>query len=100
MGFNSGGRSWAERLFASTSGKPAFAMDSALRNSKIAEGERYGKATRFNARAQVWNEQLLELAIAGLQNGDQPKQWAALATTSVTPRRTSTGPPRCPGHFS
>ncbi|MEV4055174.1 RNaseH domain-containing protein [Amycolatopsis sp. NPDC049688] len=69
------------RLFASTSGKPAYAVNSVLRNSKIAEGLPYGRDgfTRLNTQAPVWNEQLLELGVAGLQNGDQPEQWAAMA---------------------
>lgn len=66
------------RLFASTTGKPARAAGASISVSKIESGMRGGKLTRLNPNAQVWNERLVELCVAGIQDGDQPAHWAAL----------------------
>ncbi|MEU8024217.1 RNaseH domain-containing protein [Micromonospora haikouensis] len=47
--------------------------------SKLIPGERKGKITAPKAKAQVWNPQFIELLVAGIQHGDQPEHWAALA---------------------
>jgi hypothetical protein len=66
------------RLFASTTGKPARAASASISVSKIESGIRGGKLTRLNPKAQVWNERVVELCVAGIQDGDQPVHWAAL----------------------
>jgi hypothetical protein len=66
------------RLFVSTTGKPARAAKASASTSKIESGVHGGKLTRLNPRAQVWNEHLVELCVAGIQDGDQPAHWAAL----------------------
>ncbi|WP_218038285.1 pPIWI_RE module domain-containing protein [Acrocarpospora pleiomorpha] len=67
------------RLFASTAGKPATHVNASVSVSKLSPGERNGKSIRMNTKAQVWNEQVVELLVAGLQDGDRPEHWAALA---------------------
>lgn len=67
------------RLFGSTTGKPAVASSASIGVSKIESGMRNGKLTKLNPKAQVWNEQFVELCVAGIQDGDQPEHWAALA---------------------
>ncbi|MEU0486643.1 RNaseH domain-containing protein, partial [Streptosporangium sp. NPDC006013] len=67
------------RLFASTSGKPATAASASISVSKLTSGIHNGSLIRLNPKAQVWNEQVVELLVAGLQSGDRPERWAALA---------------------
>ncbi|GAA0393782.1 hypothetical protein Acor_74690 [Acrocarpospora corrugata] len=67
------------RLFGSTAGKPATHANASMNVSKIEPGMRTGKTIRLNPKAEVWNEQFVELLVAGVQDGDRPEHWAALA---------------------
>ncbi|MFI9009917.1 pPIWI_RE module domain-containing protein [Actinosynnema sp. NPDC053489] len=67
------------RLFASTGGKPATHMDALKGRSKIMTVSRHGVPTEPDPRAPVWNAEVVELLVAGLQDGDRPADWAALA---------------------
>ena len=67
------------RVFASTSGKPSTHSGALKGVSKIVPVEFKGKHTAPNPKAQVWNPQLIELLVAGMQDGDRPEHWAMLA---------------------
>lgn len=69
----------APRLFGSTTGKPAMHKDASASTSKIAPSIRAGRSAMPNPVAPVWNAQFVELLVAGLQAGDWPEHWAALA---------------------
>ncbi len=68
-----------DRVYASTSGKPSTHSGAFKGVSKIVPLEYNGKHTAPNPKAQVWNPQLIELLVAGVQEGDTPEHWAALA---------------------
>ncbi|MFE7869882.1 pPIWI_RE module domain-containing protein [Micromonospora humida] len=67
------------RVYASTGGKPSTHTGALKGVSKIVPVEYKGKHTAPNPKAQVWNPQLIELLVAGVQDGDTPEQWASLA---------------------
>jgi hypothetical protein len=71
----------ADRIWFSTADKPASARN-ALRYSSMVEPIEKPDGTIQPPRpgARVWNHQLVELAVAGLQAGDDPggEAWAAL----------------------
>lgn len=67
------------RVYASTSGKPSTHSGALKGVSKIVPVEYKGKHTAPNPKAQVWNPQLIELLVAGVQDGDTPQHWAMLA---------------------
>jgi hypothetical protein len=67
------------RLFGSTTGKPATYADASKNLSKIVATAHDDGLTSPNPRARVWNSQFVELLVAGIQDGDQPEHWAALA---------------------
>ncbi|GAA3450550.1 pPIWI_RE module domain-containing protein [Dactylosporangium matsuzakiense] len=67
------------RVYASTSGKPSTHSGALKGVSKIVPVEYKGKHTAPNPKAQVWNPQLIELLVAGVQDGDAPEHWATLA---------------------
>jgi len=69
----------APRLFGSTTGKPATRTGALKGISKIVPGEHNGNLTTPSPKAQVWNAQFIELLVAGVQEGDRPEHWAALA---------------------
>jgi hypothetical protein len=68
-----------DRVYASTNGKPSTHSGALKGVSKIVPLEYNGKHTAPNPKAQVWNPQLIELLVAGMQEGDLPEHWAALA---------------------
>ncbi|RSM56786.1 DUF3893 domain-containing protein [Actinoplanes sp. ATCC 53533] len=67
------------RVYGSTSGKPGTHSGALKGISKLVPGEHNGKLQAPKAKAQVWNPQFIELTVAGLQDGDSPEHWAALA---------------------
>lgn len=67
------------RVYGSTTGKPATHSGALKGVSKIVPGEHNGRLTTPNPKAQVWNPQFIEILVAGVQEGDRPEQWAALA---------------------
>lgn len=67
------------RVYGSTSGKPGTHSGALKGVSKLVSGEHNGKLQAPKARAQVWNPQFIELTVAGIQDGDRPEHWAALA---------------------
>jgi len=67
------------RVFGSTSGKPSTHSGALMGVSKIVPQEYRGKPAAPKPKAQVWNPQFIELFVAGLQDGDRPEHWAALA---------------------
>ncbi|MEV8374990.1 RNaseH domain-containing protein [Kribbella sp. NPDC056861] len=66
------------RVFGSTSGKPSTQSGALMGVSKLVPSEHKGKPTVPKPKARVWNPQLIELFVAGLQDGDRPEHWAAL----------------------
>ncbi|MEY9860109.1 hypothetical protein ABH935_005745 [Catenulispora sp. GAS73] len=68
-----------DRVFGSTGGKPATAADALLGTSKLQTATLAGTFVHLNPTARVWNESIMELLVAGLQDGDYPAHWAALA---------------------
>ncbi|GIJ36326.1 pPIWI_RE module domain-containing protein [Micromonospora sediminimaris] len=67
------------RVYGSTTGKPSTHSGALKGVSKLIPGEHNGKLTAPKPKAQVWNPQFIELLVAGIQDGDQPGHWAALA---------------------
>ncbi|WP_433300970.1 pPIWI_RE module domain-containing protein [Actinoplanes sp. CA-030573] len=67
------------RVYGSTSTKPSTSSGALKGVSKLVPGEHNGKLQAPKAKAQVWNPQFIELTVAGLQDGDSPEHWAALA---------------------
>jgi hypothetical protein len=67
------------RIFGSTSGKPSTHSGALMGVSKLIPMEYKDKRAAPRPKAQVWNPQLIELFVAGLQDGDQAEHWAALA---------------------
>ncbi|TDC50775.1 DUF3893 domain-containing protein [Micromonospora sp. KC207] len=67
------------RVYGSTTGKPSTHSGALKGVSKLIPGEHNGKLTAPKPKAQVWNPQFIELLVAGIQDGDQPEHWAALA---------------------
>jgi hypothetical protein len=67
------------RVYGSTSGKPGTHSGALKGVSKIVPLEHDGKLMAPKPRAQVWNPQFIELLVAGMQDGDHPEHWAALA---------------------
>ena len=68
-----------DRLYGSTTGKPVTQTSALKGVSKIVPGEHLGEPTTPRPQANVWNSQFVELFVAGLQHGDRPEHWAALA---------------------
>jgi hypothetical protein len=70
----------AERVWFSTADKPPTARGALRYTSMVEELTRPdGTAQPPRPGARVWNHQLVELAVVGLQPGDDPETWAALA---------------------
>ncbi|WP_240033265.1 RNaseH domain-containing protein [Micromonospora globbae] len=67
------------RVYGSTTGKPSTHSGALKGVSKLIPGEHNGKLVAPKPKAQVWNPQFIELLVAGIQDGDQPEHWAALA---------------------
>jgi hypothetical protein len=67
------------RLFGSTGEKPATRSGAHKDTSKFVPVERGDKIFPARPNAQVWNPQFIEFFVAGLQDGDEPEYWAALA---------------------
>lgn len=67
------------RVFASTSSKPVTAKTALVSASKFGpwRGKKGKQASRPNA--STWSPTLLELTVAGIQEGDDPTEWAAAA---------------------
>lgn len=68
-----------ERLYGSTGSKPASAAKAVLGRSKIVPSPYKDRLVAPNPNTQVWNHQFIELFVAGLQSGDDPDHWAAVA---------------------
>jgi len=69
-----------DRIFLSTGDKPPTAIRASRYASKITTFlNRKGILRNPSPRAMVWNARALELTVAALQAGDEPKDWAALA---------------------
>ncbi|BCY13184.1 pPIWI_RE module domain-containing protein [Actinoplanes sp. L3-i22] len=68
-----------DRLYGSTTGKPVTQTSALKGASKVIAGEHQGKPTAPRPQGNVWNAQFVELFVAGLQDGDRPEHWAALA---------------------
>jgi len=71
-------------VFISTADKPVTASSAVKDRSKVEPRDRRKKDGTLEQepvklRALVWNHQLVELAVAGKQEGDLPDVWAALA---------------------
>jgi hypothetical protein len=81
-----------ERLYGSTGAKPATATGTVLGRSKIVPGEYQDRLVAPKPNARVWNHQFIELFVAGIQDGDDPDHWAALAheLRSATPYSKAT----------
>ncbi len=69
----------ADRLYGSTAGKPVTQTSALKGASKVVPGEHQGKPTTPRPQGNVWNAQFVELFVAGIQEGDRPEHWAALA---------------------
>jgi hypothetical protein len=79
QGFAKGLFQMGDRVFASTYGNPPQ-MKTSRRISKLTDWETAtGNAVGPNAGALSWNPRIYELTVAGLQPGDAPAPWAALA---------------------
>lgn len=79
QGFSKGLFQIGERVFASTYGNPVQ-MKTNRRVSKLTDWESAnGDIQAPRAEALGWNPRIYELTIAGLQPGDIPEAWAALA---------------------
>ncbi|GAA4243243.1 pPIWI_RE module domain-containing protein [Dactylosporangium darangshiense] len=74
---------WAidgHRMFGSTGSKPVTAGNTIHGASKITPWlNRAGETKPPNPKADVWNPQFIELTVAGIQHGDDPRHWATLA---------------------
>ncbi len=68
-----------ERLYGSTGTKPSTAASALKGVSKITSTEHRDKTTAPRPTTQVWNQQFIEIFAAGLQPGDNPDYWAAVA---------------------
>lgn len=67
------------RLYGSTGAKPSSAVSAVVGTSKIVPTEHGDQLRAPRPNNQVWNAQFVELCVAGLQQGDDPDHWAALA---------------------
>ncbi|GGN18724.1 hypothetical protein FHR83_004041 [Actinoplanes campanulatus] len=67
------------RLYGSTAAKPVTQTSALKGASKVVPGDYDGKPTTPRPQGNVWNAQFVELLVAGIQDGDRPEDWAALA---------------------